>query len=295
MNSIQLTAPAKVNLFLRILNKRKDSYHNIITLFEKISLFDEIKISKIPKGIEISSDKPITKKPSDNLMYRAAEAIFKKAGIKKGVKIEIAKRIPIAAGLGGGSSDAASALVGINRLYRLGFDKADLMGIGEKLGADVPFFISGSAFAVGKSKGEDLSQVNFKIKLWHLIIYPGFKVPTKGVYEAFDKGDFALTRKIAGDKIHPPLEYSMDFEAFESMLYNDLERAVVSKKDAIRRVIERLATSLRKKAIVSGSGPSVFCLYPNRKEAIKARDSIISGMSASESKAWQFFVASTSC
>ena len=117
MRSITLTAPAKVNLFLKVLNRRKDGYHNILTLFERISLSDKITISKIPSGIIVTSDKFITSNPKDNLAYKAAESIIGCGGLKgeyEGVRIRVRKVIPIAAGLGGGSSDAAAVLVGHN-------------------------------------------------------------------------------------------------------------------------------------------------------------------------------------
>ena len=122
MNSIKISAPAKVNLFLKVLNKRKDGYHNILTLFERISLADVITISKRPSGIALTSDKFITRNPKDNLAYKAAELILKKGRIKSGVKIHIKKNIPIAAGLGGGSSDAASVLMGLNDLFGIGLN-----------------------------------------------------------------------------------------------------------------------------------------------------------------------------
>ena len=151
MKSITLSAPAKVNLFLKVLNKRSDGYHNIYTLFERISLADKITITAIPCGIEVSSDKFITADPKDNLVYRAAELILKKGkvGVKKGVKIRVAKRIPIAAGLGGGSSDAGAVLMGINRLFDLKLKQAELVKLGNKLGADVPFFLLNTPFASG--------------------------------------------------------------------------------------------------------------------------------------------------
>ena len=307
MTAIELTAPAKVNLFLKILNKRKDGYHNILTLFERITLADNIRISKIPKGIKISSDKFITSDPKDNLVYRAAELILKYKGADKGlrgkdkglegeyrgVKIRVEKRIPIAAGLGGGSSDAATTLIGINRLFNLKLKKSELIKLAKKLGADVPFFILNNPFAIGKSKGDDLRAIDLKIRLWHLIIYPGFKVATKDVYEAFDRQPNCLTNAPADVKIAPSLRHSMDLGELESMLYNDLQETVIAKKEAIGRVIERLAYSLDKKAIVSGSGPSVFCLCKTRKEAIKARKRLLESTPAAERKGWKIFATRT--
>src|SRR3989338_4424732 len=121
MTSIELTAPAKVNLYLKILNKRSDSYHNILTVFERISLADKIKISKAPShdNIIIYSDKFITKDPKDNLIYKAAKLILDRNKVRSGVKINLKKRIPIAGGLGGGSSDAAAVLLGVDKLFNL--------------------------------------------------------------------------------------------------------------------------------------------------------------------------------
>ncbi|MDP2912928.1 MAG: 4-(cytidine 5'-diphospho)-2-C-methyl-D-erythritol kinase, partial [Candidatus Omnitrophota bacterium] len=154
MASITIKAPAKINLFLKILNKRKDSYHNILTLFERISLTDEVQISKIRKGIEVFSDRFITRDPRDNLAFKAAQLIMSKKRLKAGVRIFIKKRIPVAAGMGGGSSDAASALVGINRLFKLRFGEKELARLAGQLGADCPFFISNKPFAIGRSRGD---------------------------------------------------------------------------------------------------------------------------------------------
>lgn len=290
MISIELTAPAKVNLFLRVLGKRKDSYHNILTLFERISLADKIKISKIPKGIRVSSDKLITRNPKDNIAYKAAELLIKHKALKSGVKIDIKKRIPIAAGLGGGSSDAASVLIGINRLFDLKLKKEVLVNLAKQLGADVPFFILETPFAIGRSVGDRLEKVSLKIRPWHLLIYPGFHVSTKDIYKTFD---FALTGKHQDAKIRFPLAYSMDFCTLESMLYNDLEKIVKSKKGVIDTIIRRLAYYLDKKAIVSGSGPSLFCLYERRGEAIKGKKRFLRSIPAREKKGWRVFIVRT--
>lgn len=319
MNSITVRAPAKVNLFLKVLSKRKDSYHNISTLFERISLADTIKISKISKGIIVRSDKFLTKDPKDNLVYKAAEAILKRGRIRNGVKIEIKKRIPIAAGLGGGSSDAASVLMGINRLFGLRLNNKILASLGRKIGADVPFFVLNAPFAFGKGIGNNLNIIKAKGRLWHLLIYPGFKVNTKDVYKAFDaltsSGLKRLTygghsakiqallledegaghqnqrRKCFGkDGVSPLTGYN----DMESMLYNDLERSCVSIKSIIGDILESLAQLLGKKFIVSGSGPGLFCLYRTGKEANQAKRKILGSVPASIRRSWQVFVVQTS-
>ncbi len=289
MTSIELTAPAKVNLFLRVTGKRKDSYHSIDTIFERISLADSIRISKAPRGISVHSDTFITRSPKDNIVYKAALELIRLKKLDHGVKVEIKKRIPIAAGMGGGSSDAASVLIGMNRLFALGLNKKELMRIGSRLGSDVPFFILNTAFARGTGRGEKLSAIESKACFWHFIINPGFHVATKDVYNSLD---LTLTRKKGGVKIHSLLK-SMDFGMVEAMLYNDLEDTVVSKKGVIGSIIKRLATLLGKKGIVSGSGPSVFCLYRTGKEASKAKNLFLKSLPLSERRGWKIFVART--
>lgn len=313
MNRLTISAPAKVNLFLKVLNKRKDSYHNILTLFEKISLSDDLVIRKIPKGIKVESDKFITASQKDNIAYRAAELILNYGRVKSGVNIHIKKRIPIAAGLGGGSSDAASVLTGINRLFGLSLKTSVLLALGKRLGADVPFFILNTPFAVGAKRGDELKSAEFDRPLWHLIVYPGFKLASKDIYDRYDASRLPrssiprrssgsspellskdLTTKKGNVKIHIPLKQHMDFEAFQSMLHNDLEDIVIVKNAVVSKVLKRLASSLGRKAIVSGSGPSVFCLCRTRKEAIEGRERLFGSMPAAERNGWQVFVARTS-
>ena len=168
MTSIELTAPAKVNLFLKVLGKRKDSYHNLHTFFERIDLCDTIRISKAPQDIIVTSDRPITGDPSDNIAYKAASLILRYAKVQGGARIRIQKRIPMAAGLGGGSSDAAAVLIGLNKLYNLKVNRFTLMRLGAKLGADVPFFLLDAPFAIGKSRGDKLKKADIRLRPWHL-------------------------------------------------------------------------------------------------------------------------------
>ena len=286
MNSIELTAHAKVNLILRVLNKRKDGYHNLLTLFERISLADKIKITKIPKGIKVICDKPITAKPRDNIAYKAAELILRTAKIDTGISIHITKRIPIAAGLGGGSADAAAVLTGMDKLFKLNIGREKLMRLGAKLGADVPFFIFDTPFAVGRGIGDRLKKVNLKTKFYHILVYPGFKVATKEVYQALDLN---LTRKLGDDRMTIPVSW----RGLERLLRNDLEGVVVTKKPVIGKVMKCLASSLGRRAMVSGSGPSIFCLYRTRREAVKAKAKLLGNLPAKARCRWQVFVVET--
>lgn len=294
MNSITIAAPAKVNIFLKILNRRKDGYHNIFTLFERVSLSDTITIKKRPSGIKVTSNVTITGKPEDNLAYKAAFAILRHENIDSGVSIHINKRIPIAAGLGGGSSDAASTLLAVNKLYRLGLKKEALMKIGRKLGADVPFFILEKPFAYAKGAGDRLEIVPQRKRFWHIIINPGFKVATKDIYQALDKARARrLTKKAPNATINRPVRGPLQADVLEPMMHNDLEEIVISKRVVIGTILRRLANLLGTKVIVSGSGPSVFCLYETRKEAEKAKELIFSSIPGRERKGWHLVIAKT--
>jgi len=294
MTSITVKAHAKVNLFLRVLSKRRDSYHNILTLFERISLYDTIRISKIPRGIVVRSDKPITINPKDNLVYKAAQSMLSGAGIRSGVKIEIKKRIPIAAGLGGGSSDAAATIIGINKLFDLKLNKASLVRIGKRIGADVPFFLLDTHFALGKGVGDDLTIIESKRRLWHLLAFPGFKLDTKGVYKAFDRLKKTGLKRLTGQKPDVKMIASlMERGGIGTMLYNDLERAAISKKKVLSGILKGLGRLLGRSFIVSGSGPSLFCLYGTGKEAIAGKRAILRGVPAGKRKGWRIFAVKT--
>jgi len=307
MNSVVVRAPAKVNLFLKVLSKRADGYHNILTLFERISLADTIKISKIPEGITLKSDIIITKYPEDNLVYKAAKLILKRGKVKSGVKIEIKKRIPIAAGLGGGSSDAAATLIGIDKLFRLKLNNKILHGMARSLGADVPFFMLDAAFAIGRGRGDMLEIIKSKAKFWHLIVKTGSKTATRDIYRAFDasvnsaskpelvegfnRASKHLTPQDESAKIQIPSKLRMGYTETEKILYNDLERVVLLSRGGIGGISRSLAQLLGKRAIVSGSGPSLFCLYRTKKEAMDARDVVLRSLSARSRQGWQIFVA----
>jgi 4-diphosphocytidyl-2-C-methyl-D-erythritol kinase len=290
MTSIELTAPAKVNLFLKVLGKRKDSYHDILTIFERIDLCDAITITKARKGVTVTSDRPITRNFRDNIAYKAAALILRHGKAKGGVKIRIRKRIPVAAGLGGGSSDAAAVLIGVNKLYNLNISRAALMRLGAGLGADVPFFLLDAPFAIGRSKGDELKRACIRLRPWHLLVYPGpFKTSTRGVYAAFDRSDFALTSHKGNAKITLP----EDWTGLESMLHNDLGDVVAKTIPVIGKTIQCLVASLGNKVMVSGSGPSLFCLYRTRREAIEAKKRLFASMPAGKRELWQVFIVGT--
>jgi 4-diphosphocytidyl-2-C-methyl-D-erythritol kinase len=181
---ISLKAWAKVNIGLKILNKRDDGYHNIETTLTTINLSDSIEIDMVESGIIINSEGLYTP-PEENLCYRAADILKRKFNIDKGVKIDLIKNIPVGGGLGGGSSDAACVLKGMNKLFNLRQSDEILIEIGKEIGADVPFFIKGGA-AYARGRGDGLK--HFKLPRMSLVLYyPGYPISTKWAYEEYDK------------------------------------------------------------------------------------------------------------
>lgn len=188
MLSVSIKAPAKINLFLRVLNRRKDNYHNLQTLFERIDLFDKITLTRRKDNkIVITSSNPRLPKGKDNLAYKAALILKNKYAIEEGLGIDIEKRIPISAGLGGGSSDCAATLLGLNRLWKLKLTKRELFEIAKNLGSDVPFFVSNNSFSLAAKRGEAIKDLKSHIRLWHILVVPRINLSTKRVYAYFDK------------------------------------------------------------------------------------------------------------
>jgi 4-diphosphocytidyl-2-C-methyl-D-erythritol kinase len=267
---IRLKAPAKVNLFLRVLKKRPDGFHEIHTLFERISIFDDITLAPHPSRIAIKTSAKNIPKDSRNICWRAAELLQKEFGVKKGVTIGIRKRIPVEAGLGGGSSDAAAVLVGLNRLWKLGLSPKKLAKLGARLGSDVSFFALGVPFAEGSGRGEILRPVGKKnLKIWHVVVKPGFGISTKKAYQGLypalltpQKADATMALRLIekADKKHLP-------GVLANTLEHVLNKRVTTNLNSIKRkLLQQGATG----SLMSGSGSSVFGIFSSRKEAFSA-------------------------
>ena len=274
-----LKSYAKLNLYLAVLNKRKDNYHNIETLFERISLFDTITLKKLPqKAIKIACGHPDVPVDASNLCFKSAKLLQDSCSVKCGVEIKIAKRIPVAAGLGGGSSNAAYTLIGLNKLWRLGLSKDKLARLGSLIGADVPFFIMNTPFAIATGRGDKikpLARIN-KARLWHILAVPDIKVSTPLIYKEWDnrylrnkRGKPWLTKPFSDVKLLPSaITANMLFKR-PDLLHNGLEEAAVRLYPEVERIKERL-TDLGIPAVrMSGSGPAVFGIVASKKDAAR--------------------------
>jgi len=262
LNQLVLKSPAKINLFLNILRKREDGYHEIATLMQAIDLQDEIVLEKRGKGIAISTDHPDCPTDESNLAFKAAALLLEDQKKSDGVSIQISKRIPIAAGLGGGSSNAATTLKGLNRLFELKIPKRRLYQLAAQLGSDVPFFL-GSGQALAKGRGEKLEPVVLFSGYWLVLVYPGFEVSTQWAYQNF-KISLTKIKKAFNLK---NLENRKGF--FKALLGfdNDLEKAVQERYPTIGRIKDILTSSGAIKSSMSGSGPTVYGVFEHKLKA----------------------------
>ncbi len=258
---IKKKSPAKINLYLRVIKKRADGYHDIISLMQLITLYDELIFSPRDSGIVLDcpqSDLPVDE---NNLVYRAAAAFYSRTGITPGIKIIIHKHIPVGAGLGGGSSNAATTLAALNEIHKKPLTKKELMQVGATLGADVPFFIFGkTAWASGR--GETLEEAPPLPPLWFVIINPGFPVSTKEIYQGLNWG---LTKK----RINYSIPCFSSVKEIAAGLTNDLERVTLALYPVLREIKAFLLENGALGALMTGSGPTVFGIFSSEEAVLR--------------------------
>ncbi len=274
---MKILSPAKINLFLHITGKRPDGYHDLVTIMCCVSLYDTIFLTTRVKKTTVSCSDPEVPEDENNIAFQAADLFFKKLNKQDGVKITIKKEIPVAAGLGGGSSNAAAVFLGLNRCYRHPFSNDDLMDMGLSIGADVPFFLYGKP-AVASGIGEKLEVYDGLPSYKILLVYPGFGVSTAEVYKNVDLG---LTK--CKKTLKKTLLEECTFNAAYH-LYNDLETVVVSRHPEIIAVKEALLSHGAKGALMSGSGPTVFGLFSDHDKARTANHVL------SKNSEWKVFL-----
>jgi 4-diphosphocytidyl-2-C-methyl-D-erythritol kinase len=258
-------APAKLNLFLHVVGRRRDGYHLLQSVFTLVDLHDRLRFRvRDDPGIERVNDVPGVAAAED-LALRAARLLQEASGIAQGVDIEIDKRIPLGGGLGGGSSDAATVLLALNRLWRTGFDREALAEIGLGLGADVPFFIFGRP-AWAEGIGDRLRDIDVP-PAWYVILTPAVQVPTQAVYTAAE-----LTRDTE------PLKME-DFSAQprDPRFHNDLEPVVIARYPVVREHLEWLRQ--HGNARMTGSGSCVFAAFDSREGAERVIGALPGSMS----------------
>lgn len=270
MPSHRYFSPAKINLFLRVLSRREDGYHNIVSVMQPVSLYDEIFL-KLEEGEGIVVECNNKSIPCDrtNLAYRAGETFFKFAGIKgKRLSVNINKNIPVAAGLGGGSSNAATVLNALNEITSANISEKDLMKISATLGSDVPFFISGRS-SIASGRGETLEPIVLP-QFWYILINPGFPVSTQWAYKNLN-----LTKKQENININVSKVLTAcrtgrwEIPDVLGLLMNDLEDVTIKKHPEINEIKGLLVDFGAVGALMSGSGPTVFGIFMSEDKARK--------------------------
>lgn len=271
MNQIELKALAKINLGLDVLGRRENGYHDVRMIMQSIFLYDEVRIEKKEAaGIEVETNLKFLPVGEDNIAYKAAKLLIDEFGIGEGVRITLRKHIPVAAGLAGGSSNAAAVLFGMNRIFRLGLSQKDLMERGVKLGADVPYCIMrGTVLAEGI--GEELKRLPAMPKCTVLIAKPPISVSTKTVYEALDSKE--ITEHPDIDGIIKGLELG-NLKMIADSMGNVLEKVTVPMHPEIEEIKQEMKDAGALGAMMSGSGPTVFGLFESRAAARAAQRNI---------------------
>jgi 4-diphosphocytidyl-2-C-methyl-D-erythritol kinase len=254
---IKARAAAKINLYLDVLRRRSDGFHDVETLYQPVSLWDELSFEMTPAGIEVEGDNPSIPWNEDNLCHRAAALILEKSGAKGGVRITVAKGIPPGAGLGGGSSDAAATLLAMNELFQCGFSKEELLPSSLALGSDVPFFIFGSS-AVGRGRGELLEGVPGLPGGWILIVKPDVTVSTKWAYQNFN---LLLTKDRGGATLTALLEGIQRFPAVGLETWNSFQAGAVEHYPSISGILAALRNEKPILSSLSGSGSACFAVF----------------------------------
>ena len=264
---MRLQAFAKINLGLDVLGKREDGYHEVRMIMQTIRMYDQLDMRKsVEPGIHLTTNKKYIPVDENNLVWRAAKLMMDTCGIIEGVSIHLHKVIPVAAGMAGGSSDAAATLVGMNRLFHCGLSKEKLMELGVQIGADVPYCVL-RVTALAEGIGEKLTVLPPMPDCWILIGKPGISVSTKYVYTTLD---------LNTDTVHPDID-GMKKALEDGNLYgitermgNVLQDVTIPAYPEVERIKEQMKTLGAVNAMMSGSGPTVFGIFDNEEKAQEA-------------------------
>ena len=265
MSRIVLKSPAKLNLYLKVKNKRPDGYHNIVTLFERINLCDDIRFESNTTGkIRIFCDQKDVPTGPKNLIYKVAAALKNDFAIREGVTVWIKKRIPVAAGLAGGSSNAATALIGLNRLWKLKLSQKTLLKYARQVGSDVAFFLYDTPWAVGTQRGDCIKPLKINTKLWHVVVVPKVKMYSWKVYGGLK---LQLTKKSDNVTILIRHLKNNNIRGVGKRLKNDLQAEIIRLCPRLLVLKEELKSLHSQGVMISGSGPAVFGLAENKQHA----------------------------
>ncbi len=263
---LEIEAPAKVNLTLKVLGKRTDGYHELESVMQQISLRDKIRLEIGGQGIRVASNSQLIPDNEENLAYQAAQLLYTKFSIKAGLQIFIEKNIPVGAGLAGGSTDAAAVMIGINELFNLGLKREELLELGLAIGSDVPFCLLGGT-AMARGRGEILTALGKGPRLDMLLVKPDYQLSTAAVYR-----DFRLEKVIHSPNNTAFIEawHKYDMIGIVGQMINDLETVSLNMCPEIEIIKTKLDALGATNTLMSGSGPSVIGVFASQAESQQA-------------------------
>jgi len=267
MEKITIRTYGKINLYLEVLNKREDGYHELQMVMQSISLYDKVSVKETEKDeILLYTNSPYIPKDDGNIAVQAAKLIKEEFHIDKGVEITIDKNIPVAAGLAGGSANAAGVLKGLNELWGLGLTEGKLRDLGLRLGADVPFSVMEGA-AIAEGIGERLTPIAGLKNTWMVLCKPGVSVSTPDVYKELNVS--ALEKKPLSEEFLTAIE-KRDLRLISKTMYNALESVTLKKHGVIEDIKKRMMQYNAIGTMMTGSGPTVFGIFKDQERAKKA-------------------------
>jgi 4-diphosphocytidyl-2-C-methyl-D-erythritol kinase len=277
LDKITIRSPAKINLCLSVLGRRPDGYHDVEMLMQMVGLFDEVTVVLGGTDVRVSCDSSAVPAGEGNIAWRAAAELLRISGKAAGLSIEIKKNIPVAAGLGGGSGNAAAVLAAANKLMELGLDRSRLAEIGARIGMDVPFFFFGPT-ALARGRGDVLSELPPLPQLWILLVNPGLETSTAWAYA---KLNLRLTKKAGCNKIQ-----GLNVRDIALGLHNDLEVVTAAAHPVVLRIRNALLDQGAVGALMSGSGPTVFGIFETESALQAAADGL-------SSEGWRLYPVKT--
>jgi len=279
---LELKSPCKVNLLLNILGKRSDGFHELETVMHPVPLHDHLSFRKAVRGIQLTCSDPSLPTDARNLVYRAAEKFLERTGLSDGVQIHLEKHIPHAAGLGGGSGDAATTLLGLNQLFASPATPQSLLEIASALGSDIPFFLQNRP-ALATGRGEKIESLEFfpALRGWHiLLIHPGFGISTPWSYQQLARFPDALNgRPGRAQKLISLLQTGSPADAAREF-YNSMEAPALGKYPLLGIIQDFLRENGAAVALMSGSGSATFALTPDRTTGEELREKFVARFGA---------------
>ena len=269
---LSIEAPAKVNLVLRILVREESGYHQLETLFAAVDFMDHLTVERSDDGVSLTVDGPAIGPLEENLAYRAGQAFLRETRLSGGVAIHLEKKIPVGAGLGGGSSDAAAVLKGMNRLFERPLSREQLAALGGNLGADVPFFLAPTTLALAWGRGDRILPLPPISRAFLVLALPPFEIGTAGAFQSLARHRVRSGWRSAPRILDP--EVCSSWEAIALRAENDFEWILFPEHPVLERIRDELVAQGAQPALLSGSGSALFGVFGSRGAAESASSAL---------------------